>query len=71
MSCMETYEAWRSPDGTEIAFSTLENLARMRAAGIGPSPDWELLHTVEAPDWNSAMTKHHELMGFEPYKPMT
>jgi hypothetical protein len=35
----------------------------------GLSSDSVLLRTIEGDDWNDCMTKHHELMGFEPYKP--
>ncbi len=27
------------------------------------------IRTIEGTDWNDCMSKHHELMGFEPYKP--
>lgn len=36
-----------------------------------PAPGHVLLHTIEAPDWVAVMTRYHELMGWEPYKPMT
>jgi len=29
-----------------------------------------LIRTIEGEDWNDCMKKHHELMGWEPYKPM-
>lgn len=33
--------------------------------------DAVLLRTIEGKDWNDCMRKHHELMGWEPYKPWT
>ena len=33
--------------------------------------DAVLIRRIEGPDWNDCMTKHHELMGWEPYKPFT
>lgn len=29
-----------------------------------------LIGEIEAYDWNEAMTKYHEFMGWEPYQPM-
>jgi hypothetical protein len=29
-----------------------------------------LIRTIEGEDWDDCMKKHHELMGWEPYKPM-
>ena len=29
----------------------------------------KLLRTIEGKDWEDCMKKHHELMGWEPYKP--
>ena len=31
--------------------------------------DAVLLRTIEGEDWNDCMRRHHELMGWEPYKP--
>lgn len=31
--------------------------------------DAVLLRTIEGTDWNDCMRQHHELMGWEPYKP--
>ena len=28
-----------------------------------------LIRTIEGIDWNDCMKQHHELMGWEPYKP--
>lgn len=33
--------------------------------------DAVLIRRIEGVDWNDCMTKHHELMGWEPYKPFT
>lgn len=33
--------------------------------------DAVLLRTIEGKDWNDCMRQHHELMGWEPYKPWT
>lgn len=34
---------------------------------IGPGV--KLLRTIVEPDWESCMVIHHQLMGWEPYKP--
>lgn len=31
--------------------------------------DAVLIRTIEGEDWNDCMRQHHELMGWEPYKP--
>lgn len=31
--------------------------------------DAVLIRTIEGIDWNDCMRQHHELMGWEPYKP--
>ena len=31
--------------------------------------DSVLIKTIEGEDWNDCMTKYHEFMGWEPYKP--
>ena len=33
--------------------------------------DAVLLRTIEGEDWKDCMRQHHELMGWEPYKPWT
>lgn len=33
--------------------------------------DAVLLRAIEGEDWNDCMRQHHELMGWEPYKPWT
>lgn len=33
-------------------------------------PDARLIHKYEVINWNDAMTKAHELLGWEPYKPV-
>ena len=63
---MTIFEAWQSPDETEIALSTPENHAQCRASGLGPNEDWTLLHTVEADDFEAAMREHAALMGWKP-----
>jgi hypothetical protein len=67
---METYEAWMSPDGCEISFTTAENHRITRKRGLGPTQDWTLLHIIRAPDWESAMVEHHKAMNWEAYNPI-
>ena len=31
--------------------------------------DATLIRTISGKNWNDCMTKHHKLMGWEPYKP--
>jgi hypothetical protein len=31
--------------------------------------DAKLVRTIEGKDWNDCMRQHHEIMGWEPYKP--
>lgn len=33
--------------------------------------DAKLIRTIEGEDWNDCMRQHHEMMGWEPYKPWT
>lgn len=33
------------------------------------SPHSYLLRTINGKDWDDCMRQHHELMGWEPYKP--
>ena len=40
-----------------------------------PSREWMITNAkqcciIEGKDWNDIMTKYHEHMGFEPYKPI-
>lgn len=67
---MTTYEIW--DDSDEKCRSVT-----MFPAGSGSDPHYlllgphaKLLRTIEANSWNEAMTKHHELMGWEPYVPI-
>ncbi len=63
------YEAWESEDRAEIHFSTSDGIAEQRATGVMPG-EWRLLHRFEAASWEDASARHHELMGWEKYKPM-
>ena len=31
----------------------------------------ELIWRIDAADWNEAMTRYHELQGWEPYQPLS
>jgi hypothetical protein len=33
--------------------------------------DAVIIRSIEGSDWNDCMRKHHEFMGWEPYKPWT
>jgi len=62
------YELWVAGDGTEATFAPPENIKIIRKhAGLGKNA--KLKWTVEADTWEEAMTKYHEHMGWEPYKP--
>lgn len=63
-----TYEAWSSPDGSEIIFTSSESITTHRVACL-VGIDWMMLHSIEAGSWNEAMVLHHRMMGWEPYKP--
>ena len=65
---MTIYEVWQVKDGTQVTVSTLEGIEDQRKKGLMPGK-WRRLHRFEAENWTAAMTKYHELMGFEPYRP--
>ena len=58
-----TVEVWEDEDGITV-FTEGD-----------PQKDWllgenpKLIRTIEGEDWTDCMIKHHELMGWEPYKP--
>jgi hypothetical protein len=66
---MPIFEAWKKHDGTQVTFSTPENIADQRCKGLMPGK-WRLMHRIEAADFDAAMTTHYELLGYPPYKPM-
>lgn len=61
------YEVWE--DTEAITCAPVEKIREEKATGL-IAPDAKLLHTIEASTWNEAMIQYHELMGWEPYKPM-
>jgi hypothetical protein len=63
---MTTYEVWEAEDeGTEVSFFPQDNSTARKLLPEGA----KLLRTIEAETWEEAVTLHHELMGWEPYKP--
>ncbi|OGU19425.1 MAG: hypothetical protein A2X85_11345 [Geobacteraceae bacterium GWF2_54_21] len=65
----QIYEAWNDPDNDSVTFGTVESVADQKNMRIISSSAF-FLHRLETDTWEEAMTKHHEMMGFEPYKPM-
>lgn len=55
-------EVWEDEDGVS-AFTEGDT---QKDFLLGENP--KLLRTIEGEDWNDCMRKHHELMGWEPYK---
>lgn len=69
MSCVDApwiYECWETADGTEISFgSQLGEPSELdRVNGFFAR------YSVRANSWNEAMQAHHEIQGWEPYKPL-
>lgn len=60
------YECWESADGTEISFGGANPGLTERDAVIG----FHARYSVRAWSWEEAMQAHHEIQGWEPYKPM-
>lgn len=61
-----TWQAWGSPES--VTFAPLARIEALRANG-SISDDDALLHEVTAATGEEAMTKHHQKMGWEPYRP--
>jgi len=61
------YEAWK--DTMSITFACPETIEAQKKAGL-IAKNAELLHLIEAEEWNDAMTQLHERMDWEPYKPL-
>lgn len=64
---MIIFEAW--DDDGDITFAPQESIKEQKQKGL-LSTDAKKLHEIEASSHEDAMTKHHEKMGWEPYKPM-
>lgn len=62
------YEAWDDPDNGCVSFGTVESITDQIKKGLISSSAF-FMHRVEANTWEEAMKKHHQIMGFEPYKP--
>jgi len=63
------YESWRDPDHYGLTFAPAFNIIKMKRQGL-LDPQATLVYSCEADSWIEAMTKYHEAMGWEPYKPM-
>lgn len=69
MTCNDApmvFECWETVDGTEITFGpvgvgALSEFDRVR--GFAPR------YSVRASSWPEAMQAHHDIQGWEPYKP--
>jgi hypothetical protein len=65
-------EVWQSKDTEgDVSFSVIPSThtPEQRENILGDGAHIKL-REIEAPTWTACMTKHHELMGWEPYKPM-
>lgn len=58
------YEIWKSSSSSTFIPSDHNQ------KDILLEPDAEFIGNIEADSWEEAMTKYHEFMGWEPYKPM-
>lgn len=56
---VEVYESKKWSSITAVAQGEAEMLEE----------DAKLARTIEGKDWNDCMRQHHEIMGWEPYKP--
>lgn len=65
---MSIFTAWGN-DGYAHIFVPGEDVPRF-ADGAPMEDNLELIWRIEAADWDEAMTRYHELQGWEPYKPM-
>ena len=63
------YEVWRH-EGRAICLSFFPVDENYDAHRQSLAPNAELLWAVEADTWDEAMSRYHEFMGWEPYKPM-
>ena len=66
MGCKVIFQAWKSSVGCAIAFFVAGDKKNEAAL----EDDAELLYQIQASTWDDAMQKHHQLQGWEPYKPM-
>jgi hypothetical protein len=65
----QIYEGWVNQDGTEITFTTAEQIPTLRDKGL-LSKEARLLHRIEADTPEEAQAVHHIKMGWSPYCPM-
>jgi len=71
------YECWAVPEedqdpeegATSITFTTRENALSMKTKGQ-LDPGQIPFYSIRADSWDEAMAIHHEVQGWEPYKPM-
>jgi hypothetical protein len=67
---IKVYEAWgQNDESPSVVFGESNAIDEDRKSGVLTSAA-RLLHRFEAKTWEEAMTIHHELMGWEPYKPI-
>jgi hypothetical protein len=62
-----TWQAWDDQDGC-ITFAPRDRIKADRDTGRLP-PTVVMLHELVARTGEEAMMRHHELMGWEPYRP--
>ena len=63
------YECWKTPDSTDITFTTTENAIELRQKGF-ISEDAFMEYCIEADTWEEACSIHYIRQGWEKYKPM-
>lgn len=60
-------EVWEGEGSTTCA--SRFSIRKMFESGAMDRHEHKLIRKFKAKTWLEAMTKHHELMGWEPYKP--
>ena len=63
------YECWKTPDLTEITFTTAENALTSKQQGLIPQ-DAFMEYCIEADTWEEACSIHNLRQGWGVYKPM-
>lgn len=70
---MVTYELWQDRNGGSQFFCPVKNVAIMLSVEDDPEgfvKTWEITVADSESGYVEAMTRYHEYMGWEPYRPM-
>ena len=65
----QIYECWKTPDGTDITFTTIENAEKFKKQGL-ISEDAFLEYSIEAQTAEEASAIHNLRQGWGAYNPM-